>query len=142
MTISKTLAVAAATGLFSGVAMAQASMEPANLVRADDISDSAIYRLTVTEGDTMWNSGTAYTQVSADWAEIGETEDILLDQDGKLVAVYAEIGGFLGIGERDVVIPLENVRVLRTGNGSFQYVTNLSEAQLEALPHVDDDIWD
>lgn len=36
--------------------------------------------------------------------EVGEIGDLVIDQDGKVVAVVVSVGGFLGMGEKDVAI--------------------------------------
>jgi sporulation protein YlmC with PRC-barrel domain len=38
---------------------------------------------------------------------IGTVDDLLVDRDGRLAAVIVGIGGFLGIGQKDVAIPVE-----------------------------------
>lgn len=35
---------------------------------------------------------------------VGEVNDLVLDKDGKIVAVIVGVGGFLGIGEREVAL--------------------------------------
>ena len=37
---------------------------------------------------------------------IGEINDVLMDQSGKVHAVVIGVGGFLGIGEKDVALPM------------------------------------
>lgn len=41
-----------------------------------------------------------------DNAKIGDVNDILFDKDGKVVAVIVGVGGFLGIGQKDVALEL------------------------------------
>ena len=41
--------------------------------------------------------------------EIGEVDEVLVDATAKPVAVAAEVGGFLGLGEKDVVIGLDQL---------------------------------
>src|SRR5687768_12113336 len=36
---------------------------------------------------------------------IGEINDVLMDQNGRAHAVIIGVGGFLGIGEKDVAVP-------------------------------------
>jgi len=40
---------------------------------------------------------------------IGTVDDLLVDRDGRLLAVIVGIGGFLGIGQKDVAIPVESL---------------------------------
>lgn len=43
--------------------------------------------------------------------EIGEVEDILIGPNGQPLAVVVAVGGFLGMGEKDVALSFEKVRV-------------------------------
>ena len=63
--------------------------------------------------------------------EIGEVEEILVDGQGRVVAVAAEIGGFLGIGEREVVIGIDQFTV--QGDRDALAIA-MTREQLEALP--------
>jgi len=44
--------------------------------------------------------------IGADNQRIGSVDDVLVDAEGRIVAVIVGIGGFLGIGQRDVGIPV------------------------------------
>ncbi len=46
---------------------------------------------------------------TADNQKVGDIDDILLDKNGKVVAVVVGVGGFLGIGEKNVAIPFESL---------------------------------
>jgi len=72
--------------------------------------------------------------VNAAGKEIGEIEEILADADGRIVAVTAEVGGFLGIGEKEVVVALEHLKLQ-----GDRFMSSLSSEQLKALPRWDDD---
>ena len=41
---------------------------------------------------------------------IGKIEDILLDHDGRVQAVVIGVGGFLGIGRKDVALPFDAIK--------------------------------
>ncbi len=41
---------------------------------------------------------------------IGEINDVLMDQSGRAHAVIIGVGGFLGIGEKDVAIPMTAIQ--------------------------------
>lgn len=73
--------------------------------------------------------------VGADGEEIGEVEEILVDRDGRIVAVAAEFGGFLGIGEREVVIRLDQLAVQ---SNREKLVVAMTREQLMALPEWGD----
>ena len=44
-----------------------------------------------------------------DWDDIGEISDLVLSQDGQVKAVLTDIGGFLGLGERDMAGPTHQI---------------------------------
>ena len=68
--------------------------------------------------------------VGADGEGIGEVEQVLVDEDGQPAAVAAEVGGFLGLGERAVVIGLDRLRLADDGD---DLVTTLTREELEGL---------
>jgi uncharacterized protein YrrD len=66
---------------------------------------------------------------NADGDEIGEVEEVLIDAGGQPVAIAVEVGGFLGIGERDVVLELDQVQLV-----DDDLVTSADKATIEGLP--------
>jgi hypothetical protein len=64
---------------------------------------------------------------------VGEIEAVLVTTQGRFAGIGVEVGGFLGIGERDVLLHMGQLR--RQGD---RIVTLLSRAQLEAQPEWDD----
>ena len=65
--------------------------------------------------------------------EIGDVDDVLVDASAKPVAISADVGGFLGMGEKDVVIGIDQV----TQDGDHLKVA-MTKDQIEALPEFDD----
>ncbi len=65
--------------------------------------------------------------------EIGEIEEVLLDADGRPVALAVEVGGFLGVGDRKVVLDLDQVQLI-----DDDLVTSADKATLEGLPEWKD----
>src|SRR5215467_13237560 len=45
--------------------------------------------------------------------KIGEITDVLVDKDGKISAFIVSVGGFLGMGEKHVAVPFDNVHETR-----------------------------
>lgn len=64
--------------------------------------------------------------------KIGEVEEVLMNASGQIVAVAVELGGFLGFGDRDVIVGLDQLRF-----ESDRFVTTLTKEQLGALPKWD-----
>ncbi|MDQ4136416.1 MAG: PRC-barrel domain-containing protein [Pseudomonadota bacterium] len=46
----------------------------------------------------------------SDNQKIGDVDDVILDRQGKIQAVVVGVGGFLGIGEKNVAIPFNRVQ--------------------------------
>src|SRR3954464_1314841 len=46
----------------------------------------------------------------ADHQKIGDVNDVLVDHTGKAEAVVIGVGGFLGIGEKDVAVPFSAIQ--------------------------------
>jgi hypothetical protein len=67
---------------------------------------------------------------------IAEVSDLVLTTDGQVTDVLVDVGGFLGIGERTVAIPLDRVTVGRDEGGMVRIWVDMARADLEALPEV------
>jgi sporulation protein YlmC with PRC-barrel domain len=65
--------------------------------------------------------------------KIGEVDDVLLGADGKINALVIGVGGFLGIGEKHVIVPFSAVKADRKDN-KWQLVMNSSKDELKAAP--------
>ena len=63
------------------------------------------------QADEMRASKLIGTTVRNDANEnVGEINELILDKDGKVVAVVVGVGGFLGIGEREVALDYKSLR--------------------------------
>ena len=71
--------------------------------------------------------------VTAGGDEVGDVEDALIGDNGSIVALVVEVGGFIDIGGEDRVVPMDR---LTFRNGDF--VTDLTAQEAEALPEWDD----
>jgi hypothetical protein len=71
-----------------------------------------------------------------DWDDIGEINEVILGRNGAVKAVIVGVGGFLGIGEKDVAVPLQQVKFVRDGNGQDDYflVLNANKQLLTDAP--------
>ncbi len=71
-----------------------------------------------------------------EWDDIGEVNDVVLDWNGGIKAVVLGIGGFLGIGEKDVAVDMGSLRKVRESDDSNDWflVVNASKATLEGAP--------
>ena len=112
----------------------------ANLIRTRDITGGNVY--TTNEADDEgWDPEYMYDTVGADWNQIGEIEDIVLNQSGRVIGIVAEVGGFLDIGDKHVVIEVNDLNLVAVDDATYAYVTRLNEEDLEAMQDVDEAFW-
>ena len=77
-----------------------------------------------------------------EWDDIGEINDIIVSKDGEVTAVILGIGGFLGLGERDVSISMDKIRILNDEDGDRFLVVNTSKEMLEQAPEFERPMMD
>ncbi|MEA2987569.1 MAG: hypothetical protein QOG83_280 [Alphaproteobacteria bacterium] len=66
--------------------------------------------------------------------KIGEVMDVLVDKQGKVDALIVGVGGFLGIGEKDVAVPFTAVQFKTKDNNKWWPVMNASKDALKNAP--------
>lgn len=71
--------------------------------------------------------------VNAGGQEVGEIEDLVLDQNQIAYAVVS-VGGLLGLGEKRVAVPLDD---LQLGEGETYLMSSATQDQLEQMPEYD-----
>jgi sporulation protein YlmC with PRC-barrel domain len=67
-------------------------------------------------------------------SKIGEIMDVLLDKQGKVVALIVGVGGFLGAGEKDVAVPFNAVQFKTKDNNKWYAVMNATKDSLKNAP--------
>ncbi len=79
---------------------------------------------------------TVKPDANKDWDDIGEVNDVILSRDGAVKAVVLGVGGFLGMGEKDVAIPMESVKFVKEDNdaGDYFLVVNSNKQMLTDAP--------
>jgi hypothetical protein len=70
-------------------------------------------------------------QNQADDKTVGKIDSVILDQGGKVERVVVGVGGFLGMGKKDVAIDWNQIQVMDNGR---KVVMNANKDQLKAMP--------
>lgn len=65
---------------------------------------------------------------------IGEINDVVLARDGRVVGAVIGVGGFLGIGEKDVAVPFQMIEMVRGPDTSDHVVVRKTKDELKAAP--------
>ena len=68
---------------------------------------------------------------------IGEINDLIMNKELDNIVAVVGVGGFLGIGEKDVAIPIGDITAVKDENNALHLTINASKEQLEALPVFD-----
>jgi len=66
--------------------------------------------------------------------KIGDINDVLFDKGGRVSNVVIGVGGFLGIGEKNVGLPYSSLSITADANGKRVIGAALSKEQLQAAP--------
>ena len=78
-----------------------------------------------------WIGQTIYNQANE---SVGDVNDLLIDKDGKIAAVIIGVGGFLGIGEKNVAISFESIQSSTDENGNLKFMVSATKEELDAAP--------
>ena len=68
---------------------------------------------------------------------IGEINDLIMNKELDNIVAVVGVGGFLGIGEKDVAIPISDIKVIKDTDNALRLTISASKEQLEALPAFD-----
>lgn len=75
-----------------------------------------------------------YNGPGNDAANIGTVNDVIIDGDGGAQAVVIGVGGFLGLGEKDVAVVFDNLSWVTRPDGKRWLMINATKEQLEKAP--------
>ncbi|MBT8417683.1 MAG: PRC-barrel domain-containing protein [Silicimonas sp.] len=132
-------AIAESHTMGEGMSSEEMSSMQGNLIRSRDITGGNIY--TMVADDDSWDSTVMWNDIGADWNNIGEIEDLVLSKDGKVTGIVAEVGGFLDIADKHVVVSVDDLNLVAVDDRTYAYVTRLTEEQLESMQGVDEGFW-
>jgi len=93
----------AATALISVPALAQNAPagNPGAAMTVNQQQVANLWRASKLDGVNIYNNNNE---------KIGEIDDVLIDHNGKAMAVVVDVGGFLGMGEHRVALKFEDVK--------------------------------
>jgi sporulation protein YlmC with PRC-barrel domain len=65
---------------------------------------------------------------------VGDINDIRIDADGNIAAVIVGVGGFLGLGEKNVALPYDQLSFMRDSDGALVVTADVTKESLQAAP--------
>lgn len=124
----------ATTALVALMATPAAAASPA------DRSEDTIYMMTITTVGAADTQGylasnlmgrTVYASKAEDADAVGDVNDVVIGNDGSVKAVILGVGGFIGMGEKDVAIAFDRLSMAKTSEDEYRLTTNATKAELE-----------
>ncbi len=130
--MKRTLTAAALATVLAAPAFAQTATPPAATSPAAQNSMPAQSTTTASQSG-MSGATFIQNQQATDWrgskligatvygsdnSSIGEVNDLVLANDGKINGVVIGVGGFLGVGEKNVAVPFEKLNVTRKADSA------------------------
>lgn len=109
----------------------------------DETATGAIDRSTLKELDTAEIRSEDFvgtTVYGANDENIGEIGDVVLQGD-KVDAVIIDVGGFLGVGEKEVAVGMDNLTFMTDEDGDRYLYTTFTKEQLDAAPAYDENAY-
>src|ERR1700681_2891077 len=122
MPMLKLVSTTAVLAILSSAAYAQTPMANARM-------HTAIPTGSVTVTD--WYKQNVYDPSDA---KIGEIMDVLVDREGKIGVLIVGVGGFVGVGEKDVAVPFNAVQFKTKDNNKWYPVMNTTKDALKTAP--------
>ena len=69
--------------------------------------------------------------------DVGDVGTVIETAEGAVQGLVVEVGGFLGLGERKIEVPVEMVSVLSDGNGEMRVYVDATEDRLKDMPEYE-----
>jgi sporulation protein YlmC with PRC-barrel domain len=65
--------------------------------------------------------------------KVGDIDDVLVDKAGKVTGLVVGVGGFLGAGEKDVIVPFTAVKTSKR-NDKWWLTMDITKDELKSAP--------
>jgi sporulation protein YlmC with PRC-barrel domain len=82
-----------------------------------------------------------YDGIGDEAANIGDVSDLVIDKDGKVESIVIGVGGFLGIGQKNVALEYGKAKWAEA-NGDRWLVVEATKEELESMPDFDRSPYD
>lgn len=121
-TLLATAAIGAATAFaVPALVLAQGTPQTVQLVKVDVVKVSTGYRASKVLGSPVVNEA---------GDTVGKIDEIIVGPDGKAPFIVLSVGGFLGVGDKLVALPYEQMRT----DGKKIVLPGATKDSLKALP--------
>ncbi|MCK0149503.1 PRC-barrel domain-containing protein [Marivita sp. S6314] len=100
-----------------------------------DASNLAMDGWTETDAQFTAEELTGMPLYDANNTWIGEVDNVVISQSGTLEGAVLGVGGFLGVGEKDVLVSFDSLKIKQAEDGDEMRVyVDVSKEELESMP--------
>jgi sporulation protein YlmC with PRC-barrel domain len=128
MLVKQLTAGLAASALLATVAFAQTPTTTADRMAPPAATSNASH-----QGDWRASKLVGLSVYNNNNESIGSINDLLTDKSGNIKAVVIGVGGFLGVGEKNVAVPFQALKVAEK-NGKRYLVLDTTKEALQTAP--------
>src|ERR1700730_164345 len=143
--LKRSLMMTAAAILLLGPALAEDPAAPAGSTQAPAATPSTTTASTETakpgfvaeQGKDQWLASKNLIGAKVggpDNATVGSINDILLEKNGNLIAAAVGVGGFLGMGAKNVAVPFKSLELSRDTDGNDKIAMRFTKDELQQAP--------
>ena len=133
------------SSFIAAIAVAGLTLAGLTAVNAEEVTTTVQPKVTGQLGSV----GYATTQAATDWRstkviglnvynskneKIGDINDLIIDANGAVSHAIVGVGGFLGMGEKNVAIPFASVKMARDKDGKITAMVDSTKEALTAAP--------
>ncbi|OQW52200.1 PRC-barrel domain-containing protein [Candidatus Raskinella chloraquaticus] len=79
---------------------------------------------------TMYYKQTVYDQADK---KLGDVDDVLINRSGQITGFIVGVGGFVGVGEKDVAVPFSAISVTTKDGKHYLSMTESKESLTSAV---------
>ncbi|EUC01402.1 PRC-barrel domain protein [Rhizobium sp. CF080] len=115
---------------------ADSAATPAAKTGTDTAAASGSYLTEQAENQISANDYIGKSVYNAEDKSIGDVNDLILEENGGIVAAVIGVGGFLGIGEKEVALPMDKITMTRDAenNNEVRLTTTETAEALQSAP--------
>jgi hypothetical protein len=141
--LKRSLMMSAAAILLLAPALAQTPTPPAPSAQAPAASsttsapESAKPGFIAEQGKDQWLASKNLIGAKVggpDNATVGSINDLLMEKNGNVLAAVIGVGGFLGIGSKNVAVPFKSLELSRGSDGNDKISMRFSKEELQQAP--------
>jgi sporulation protein YlmC with PRC-barrel domain len=126
------LTTASVVALMAGPAIAQDTTMPKTT--AAPAEQAAPAKTAVSAGEISASDLINKSVKNASNETVGDINDLRIDASGKIASVIVGVGGFLGMGEKDVALPYDQLAFTRDADGKLLVTAKVTKESLQSAP--------